>query len=131
MNALEQAVDIAIHKNGDSISANKAYLEFIKANFIIPIEKQNQADSEPQVLYLDTGTQTFLPVFSNMSYFDAWAEPIKNDIQILKLSGVDLLKGLGENTYVSFNIGSPIYKEFNPGELARMRSMILKLFGNK
>jgi|GEM_PF-1105905 hypothetical protein len=131
MNALEQAVDIAIHKNGDSISANKAYLEFIKANFIIPIEKKNQADSEPQVLYLDTGTQTFLPVFSNMSYFDAWAEPIKNDIQILKLSGVDLLKGLGENTYVSFNIGSPIYKEFNPGELARMRSMILKLFGNK
>ena len=131
MNALEQAVNIAIHKNGDSISANKAYLEFIKANFIIPIEKQNQADSEPQVLYLDTGTQTFLPVFSNMSYFDAWAEPIKNDIQILKLSGVDLLKGLGENTYVSFNIGSPIYKEFNPGELARMRSMILKLFGNK
>ncbi len=131
MNALEQAVDIAIHKNGDSISANKAYLEFIKANFIIPIEKQNQADSEPQVLYLDTGTQTFLPVFSNMSYFDAWAEPIKNDIQILKLSGVDLLKGLGENTYVSFNIGSSIYKEFNPGELARMRSMILKLFGNK
>ncbi|MCX7119797.1 MAG: SseB family protein [Legionellales bacterium] len=131
MNALEQAVNIAIHKNGDSISANKAYLEFIKANFIIPIEKQNQADSEPQVLYLDTGTQTFLPVFSNMPYFDAWAEPIKNDIQILKLSGVDLLKGLGENTYVSFNIGSPIYKEFNPGELARMRSMILKLFGNK
>ncbi len=131
MNALEQAVNIAIHKNGDSISANKAYLEFIKANFIIPIEKQNQADSEPQVLYLDTGTQTFLPVFSNMPYFDAWAEPIKNDIQILKLSGVDLLKGLGENTYVSFNIGSHIYKEFNPGELARMRSMILKLFGNK
>ncbi len=131
MNALEQAIDIAIHKNGDSISANKAYLEFIKANFIIPIEKQDPTDSEPQVLYLATDTQTFLPVFSNMLYFDAWADPIKNDIQILKLSGVDLLKGLGENTYVSFNIGSPIYKEFNPGELARMRSMILKLFGNK
>lgn len=131
MNALEQAVDAAIHKNGDSISANKAYLEFIKANFIIPIEKQDQNDSEPQVLYLATDTQTFMPVFSNRLYFDTWAEPIKDNIQVLKLSGVDLLKGLGENTYVSLNIGTSIYKEFNPSELARMRSMILKLFGTK
>lgn len=131
MNALEQAVDAAILKNGDSISANKAYLEFIKANFIIPIEKQDQDDSEPQVLYLATDTQTFMPVFSNRLYFDTWAEPIKNNIQVLKLSGVDLLKGLGDNTYVSLNIGTSVYKEFNPSELARMRSMILKLFGTK
>lgn len=127
MNALEQALDIAIQKNGDSTSANKAYLEFIKANFIVPIEKEA---NEPQVLYLANDSLFFLPVFSNRLYFDTWAEPIKNDIQILTLTGVDLLKGLGENTYVSLNLGSPIYKEFNPGELARMRSMVIKLFGN-
>ncbi len=130
MNALEQAIELAIQSNGDSKHANKAYLEFIKANFIVPIEKrENQADVEPHVLYLTAGSNVFLPVFSDMGYFDIWVEPVKNDIQILKLSGVDLLKGLGESTYVSLNPGSKIYKEFNPSELARMRSMIIKLFG--
>ncbi|MGV3740561.1 MAG: SseB family protein [Gammaproteobacteria bacterium] len=130
MNELEKAIDISLQKNGESQYANKAYLEFIKANFIIPIEKQRQENEEPRVLYLVDNSWSFLPVFTNQNYFDAWAEPIKNDIQILKLSGVNLLKGLGENTYVSLNPGSTHYKEFNPSELARMRSMILKLFGN-
>lgn len=131
MNAIEQAIDIAIRNNGDSVLANKAYLEFIKANFLVPIEKSTQENVEPQVLYLRTDQQVFLPVFTSQSYFDTWAEPIKNDILILQLSGVNLLKGLGENTYVSLNIGASIYKEFNPGELARMRSMVLKLFGDQ
>lgn len=128
MNALEIAISQAIEKEGDTAFANKAYLEFIKANFMIPIEK-NSAQVEPKVLFLEDNGQVFLPVFSHERYFDAWAETIKNDIQVLKLSGVDLLKGLGEKTIVSLNIGSSIYKEFNPSELARMRSMVLKFFG--
>lgn len=65
-----------------------------------------------------------------MHYLDAWAGDIANKIKLLKLSGVDLLKGLGENVTVCLNIGSEIYKEFNPSETARMRSMVLKLFKN-
>ena len=63
-----------------------------------------------------------------MDYFKEWALSIEEKIQLLKLSGVDLLKGIGENVYVSLNIGTDSYKEFNPAELARMRSMILKIF---
>lgn len=127
MNELEIAVERAIAAEGRSAEANKAYLEFIKANFIIPVEKKS-TDGEPEVLYLTVQNQTFLPVFTSIHYFDAWATDIKDDIQLLKLSGVDLLKGIGEHVIVSLNIGSTIYKEFNPGELARMRSMVLKLF---
>ncbi|MDP3704724.1 MAG: SseB family protein [Legionellaceae bacterium] len=129
MNALELAIDEAIETEGDNTKANKAYLEFIKANFIIPIEK-NSASNEPEVLYFTADNQTFLPVFTNMDYFDQWAREIRNDINLLKLSGVDLLKGIGEQVIVSLNIGSPVYKEFNTAELARMRSMVLKLFKN-
>ena len=128
MNELELAIERAITSDGNSKEANKAYLEFIKANFIVPIEKSAASD-EPEVLYLQENNQVFLPVFTSMAYFDEWAADIKDDIQLLKLSGVDLLKGIGENVIVSLNIGSSIYKEFNPAELARMRSMILKLFG--
>lgn len=127
MNELELAIEQAIAAEGSSKEANKAYLEFIKANFILPIEK-NPASGEPEVLYLVDQNQTFLPVFTSMPYFDQWASEIKEEIQLLKLSGVDLLKGIGEQVNVSLNIGSSLYKEFNPSELARMRSMILKLF---
>jgi hypothetical protein len=127
MNELETAIEQAIRANGDSKEANKAYLEFIKANFIIPVEKNSPLDN-PEVLFFEENNQVFLPVFTSMEYFDSWATEIGEKIQLLKLSGVDLLKGIGENVIVSLNIGSPVYKEFNPAELARMRSMVLKLF---
>lgn len=127
MNSLEEAVKKAILAQGNREEANKAYLEFIKANFIIPIEKTSES-GEPEVLYLVDNNQYFLPVFTSMDYFKEWALSIEEQIQLLKLSGVDLLKGIGENVYVSLNIGTDSYKEFNPAELARMRSMILKIF---
>ncbi len=127
MNELEKAIEAALLSEGKDKEANKAYLEFIKANFIIPIEKNSPEDS-PQVLYLADNNQAFLPVFTNMDFFDEWAAEIGDSIHVLKLSGVDLLKGIGEETIVCLNIGSALYKEFNSAELARMRSMILKLF---
>lgn len=127
MNALDTAIKHALQLSGTLKEANKAYLEFIKANFIIPIDKQSSPDN-PEVLYLEENGHYFLPVFSDIAYLDAWAVEIKHSIQILRLSGVDLLKGIGDNVFVSLNIGSSIYKEFNPSELARMRSMVVKLF---
>ncbi|RUR10747.1 SseB family protein [Legionella septentrionalis] len=124
---LEKAIAAAFAADGGSKEANKAYLEFIKANFIIPIEKKPEGE-EPEVLYLLAGENVFLPVFTNLDYFGQWAAEIHDEIQLLKLTGVDLLKGIGEKVTVSLNIGTPHYKEFNPSELARMRSMVLKIF---
>lgn len=127
MNALELAIKSAINTEGGAHEANKAYLEFMKANFIIPIE-QTLKDTEPVVLYLHEQEETYLPVFSNMAYFDDWANDIREQVQLLKLSGVDLLKGIGDNITICLNPGSPVYKAFNPAELARLKSMVLKLF---
>ena len=128
MNALNLAIKKALDSSGNSKEANKAYLEFIKANFIVPIEKSH--DEHPKVLFLQEKENIFLPVFTDINYLDAWAGDIARSIKLLKLSGVDLLKGLEDNVTVCLNIGSDIYKEFNPLELARMRSMVLKLFKN-
>ncbi|WP_133130885.1 SseB family protein [Legionella yabuuchiae] len=126
MNELETAILNAFQQEGAQKEANKAYLEFIKANFIIPIEADSEAD--PKVLYCMDQGLVFLPVFSNMVFFDAWANDIAEQIKLLRLSGVDLLKGIGDEVTVCLNIGSSCYKEFNPAELARMRSMVLKFF---
>ena len=128
MNSLNNAIEKALETEGQSKEANKAYLEFIKANFIIPIEKGSE--EEPCVLFLTEGPNTFLPVFSDVTYLKNWAADVSQDIHLLKLSGVDLLKGLGENVFVCLDIGTDTYKEFNPSETARMRSMVLKLFKN-
>lgn len=127
MNQFELAIQSALKLSGSSVEANKAYLEFIKANFIIPINKSSTS-SEPEVLYLQTEEHTFLPVFSSKIYLDQWAIEIQNEIDILTLTGVNLLKSIGDDVTVSMNINSSLYKEFNPSELARMRSMVLKLF---
>lgn len=129
MNSLNLAIKEALETSGNMKEANKAYLEFIKANFIIPVE-QNADDENPVVLFLQAQDQTYLPVFTEMTYLNAWASEIAGNIKLLKLSGVDLLKGLGENVTVCLDIGSDVYKEFNPAETARMRSMVLKLFKN-
>lgn len=126
MNELELAIKSALDSR-ETKAANKAYLEFIKANFIIPIDKDSDP-TNPKVLYLHDNGQYFLPVFTNRIYFDNWANDIQDSILLLTLSGVDLLKGLEEHVTVCLNIGTPIYKEFNPSEIARMKSMVLKIF---
>jgi hypothetical protein len=127
MSELEKAIEHAFAAEGATQPANKAYLEFIKENFIIPIEK-NTGNPEPSVLYLEENGQCFLPVFTRKEYLDKWATEISNEIELLKLSGVDLLKGVGDQVIVCLNIGSDTYKEFNASELARMRSMVMKFF---
>lgn len=129
MNALNLAIKEALVSAGNTKEANKAYLEFIKANFIIPVE-QNSESEQPKVLFLQENEYIFLPVFTAINYLNYWADDLVDDIKILKLSGVDLLKGLGDNVTVCLNIGSELYKEFNPSEIARMRSIVLKLFKN-
>ena len=127
MNSLETAIKNAINSNGGKEEINKAYLEFLKANFIIPIEKELH-NGEPIVLYLHENEEIYLPVFSNIKHFDQWAKEIREHIQLLKLSGVDLLKGIGDNITVCLNPASEIYKTFDPTEIARLKGMVLKLF---
>ncbi len=127
MNALEQSIQAALESAGESKISNKAYLEFIKANFFIPVEKDD-TQQEPRVLFMQQGEINFLPVFSSREYLESWAKEIAAQINVLHLTGVDLLKGIEDNVYVCLNIGSEIYKEFIPAEIARMRSMVLKLF---
>lgn len=127
MNSLEIAIKNALNLSGSTTEANKAYLEFIKANFIIPVDINSDPEN-PEVLYLEENSHILLPVFTTMEHFDQWACEINDKINLLKLSGVDLLKGIGDQVTVCLNLGSTVYKEFNPAELARMRSMVLKLW---
>ncbi len=126
MNDIELAIHQALESQGNQAEVNKAYLAFMKANFFIPIEKKS-ADEEPNVLFLTENDKVFMPVFSQREYLQRWAQEISEQIDVLHLTGANLLGGVGDNVTVCFNIGTPTYKEFNPGEIARMRSMLIKI----
>ncbi len=129
MNALQQSIQEAIHHQGSSQKANKAYLEFIKANLMMPIESFSD-EKLPAPLYFQQGNETYLPVFSDKAVMEKWADDIKDKILLLTLSGVDLLKGIGDEVSICLDIGSDTYKLFNSSEVARMRSMVIKIFAS-
>ena len=102
-----------------------AHLALIKGQFIIPTEK---TEGEARVLFLSEGEQRFLPVFSEDHYYQQWVQEIKDSSDFIKVTGSELFKGLGANVYLCLNIGSPNYKEFCPQEIARLKSIVIKLF---
>jgi len=128
MNALETAVVAAFEANGNAKEANKAYLEFTKANLIMPVDASQAESDNPIPLFGVDGEEVFVPVFSSDTLFQDWAKDIQDDIILFRLSGVDFLKGIGEDIHVCLNIGAASYKVFNPSEIARMRSIVLKFF---
>ncbi|MDP3560111.1 MAG: SseB family protein [Legionellaceae bacterium] len=127
MSTLEHAVAYALQHPDDSRAIDKAYLEFIKANFMIPIHAHSAEDA-PEVLYLEENGIQYLPAFTNTDTLDVWAKDIAKQIKILRLTGVNLLKGVGEHVAVCLNLGDSASKIFHPEEIARMKSLIIKFW---
>lgn len=129
MTNLSQAIEQAFDNDGDTKSVNKVHLEFLKANFIVPIEKSSKIN-EPEVLFLQQGEHTLLPAFTEKNLLDHWAQEIKQEIDILQLTGVNLLKGLGDDVFVCLNPGGESYKEFHPEELRKLKMIVAKFFND-
>jgi len=125
---LDEAIEKALASEGEQSLATQAYMSFLKGQLLLPIEKPiNDDDVEPRVLFLETDAHIFLPVFSQLEHLKHWAQDEYNHIGTFQLSGIELLKGLGENVTLALNPGTPIYKEFNPEEIDKLKTMVMKI----
>ena len=124
--SIEEVILAAIEAEGEQTIANQAYINFLKSTLYMPVEKDS-LEQEPKVLFLEENDHIFLPVFSDEQYLKEWAGSELTLIDIFELTGIELLKGLGENVTVAFNPGSPSYKEFNPEEIDKLKTMVLKI----
>lgn len=124
---LEQAIINAISSDGEQSQATQAYFAFLKSELHLPIEKSEHEDAEPRVLFLEQDQLIFLPIFSQPEYLINWAADQIEQIDRFTLTGVELLKGLGDNVTLALNPGLDSYKEFNPDEIAKLKTMILKI----
>jgi hypothetical protein len=122
---LEQAIISALEQQGEDDTATKAYFAFLKAKHFLPIEKGSGDD--PKVLFLESEDKILLPIFSCPEYLHVWAGEHLAQIDIYELSAVELLSGLGEEVSLVFNPGMSSYKEFNPEEILKLKTMIAKM----
>jgi hypothetical protein len=123
---LEQAILDAFAAMGEQKQATQAYFSFLKSQIHLPVEK-GSLETEPMVLFLEHGEHVFLPIFSNIEYLKTWAAEEINQIDIYTITGVELIKGLGDHVIVALNPGTSTYKEFNPDEIEKLRTMVLKI----
>jgi len=123
---IEDAILAAIKASGEQQTANHAYFNFLKSTLCMPVEK-NSLEEEPRVLFLEEHDHIFLPVFSDAKYMEEWAGEEFKQIDIFQLTGIELLKGLGENVIIAFNPGQESYKEFNPEEIEKLKTMVVKI----
>jgi hypothetical protein len=122
----EEAILAALQSAGEQQTANHAYFNFLKATLYMPVEKNSPQD-DPKVLFLEDGDHIFLPVFSQENYLKDWAGEHYDQIDNFQLTGIDLLKGLGLNVTIAFNPGQESYKEFNPEEIEKLKTMVVKI----
>jgi hypothetical protein len=123
---LEQAIIDAFEAMGEQKQATQAYFSFLKSQIHLPVEK-GSLETDPMVLFLEHGEHVFLPIFSHIQYLQTWAAEQIDQIDIYTITGVELIKGLGEHVIVALNPGTKTYKEFNPDEIDKLRTMVLKI----
>ncbi len=123
--SLEEAIEKAIAEEGQEGAATKAYFTFLKSQLLLPIEKGS--GEEPRVLFLESDDHVFLPVFSQKELLIHWAAESLSQIDMYECSGIELLAGLGEQVTLALNPSTPIYKEFNPEEILKLKTMVAKI----
>jgi hypothetical protein len=125
--SLEDAISKALAEEGQEGAATKAYFTFLKSALLLPIEKGS--GDEPRVLFLEDQGHVFLPVFSQKEFLIVWAAESLAQIDMYELSGIELLSGLGDDVTIALNPGTPTYKEFNPEEILKLKTMVTKIKG--
>ena len=126
MNEAEQAILTALGNPEDSTQINHAYFKFLKTEVFLPCEPGSDPN-DPRVLFLEESEHIFLPIFSEQTYLETWAAEDQDKINFFQVSGLELIMGLGENVTLAFNPGQASYKEFNPEEVTKLKTMVAKI----
>lgn len=128
MSKLEEALRVAFNSQGKQDDVTKFYSLFLRATLLLPIEPTSADSQDPKAIFLNHQGHSFLPVFSQQAYFDQWANDAGDEFRLLAIPGAQLIRGLSASAILCLDLGQPHYKQFPPDEIARLQSMLSKLF---
>lgn len=129
MTELDQKIADAFKSEGKQDDINQVYLTFLRSILFIPVQKQKAVmDDEPfRPLFAKIDDNYFLIAFDTAERLTIWAGQELTKIAYVELSGRDMIAGMNENVYLSLNVGTELYKEFNPDEVKRIKTIVSKI----
>jgi len=129
--SLDHCIAKALRSEGQTNDVNQAYLAFLKSDLWVPVkklaaqEKDNTQDFYP--LFTQINNHYFMAAFDTVDRLKTWAGDLFPSIDVVKLSGQEVIAGINEGVYLSLNIGSSSYKEFSPEELNHLKKILSKI----
>jgi hypothetical protein len=127
MTELDEKLQQAYQHNSDQDKINKVYTTFFRTNLYMPITRLIDQEEPFVPYYVVEDEQYFVPVFDTAERLQDWAEADLSNVDFVQLSGMEVLRGVGEAVFLCLNVGTKYYKEFSPEEVARLKLMIAKI----
>lgn len=126
MTELEQAIARVYEANGSDEMINKAYVVFFRSEIVMPVSLLDDQDEPFSPLYIEAEGKRFIPLFDSSEKFEVWLA--SESMDHVKIKGADIIRGVGvDKIYLALNPGSLHYKEFEPDEIVRLKTMLKKL----
>lgn len=132
MTELDKLIATAFASQGKQEDVNKVYLALLRTTVFVPVEKRIEnvtaEDEEPfRPLFANIDQKIFMIAFDTLERLTTWAGSELTQIDYVELLGKDLIAGIGEQVFLSFNVGTEFYKEFSPEEVQRLKMIVSRI----
>lgn len=124
MSELDQAITAA-YAEPSAENTNKYYQVFFRTQFFLPIQAGSLTDEGDFVpLFQSAEGAHFIPVFSTETRLRDWAG--EDMPEFVEVSGIQLVRGVGDMVFLCVDYDTDFYKEFAPDELNRLKGILSK-----
>lgn len=129
MTDLDIAISTAFASKGKQEDVNKVYLLLLRTLLFVPVSKEKSPDNKEPFMPLSANIdgRYYILAFDTLERLKEWAGEHINGMSYVELSGHDLIKGLGDQTCFSLNVGTQYYKEFLPDEIKRLKLIVSRI----
>jgi hypothetical protein len=122
---LDTTIEKALENEGKN--ANAVYAMMLRTFYFVPVTEKKDDEFMPFFIHDEALGISFIFAFDAEEKLENFFAEIDESLETVKIQGYELIKGIGEETYLSLNILSPYYKEFSSEEVLRLKQMVHKI----
>lgn len=148
MTELDDIFEKAYQLQEDAAITSKAYVTLFRTELFVPTHKvdpvTNEAlpekmihakdldlvtgqDVQPLPLFIEHENSYFMLAFDTIPRLHTWAGEHIHDINVMCITGRELIMSLLDNVHLCVNFQTEYYKEFPPEEIKQMKKMIERI----
>ena len=129
MTELDQVIANAYGSEGKQEDVNKVYLTLLRTLLYLPVSVDApKEDEEPfRPLFTKVDDHYFVLAFDTEERLKVWSGEYTDKMNMVAITGKDLISGINDNVYVGINYGSEFYKEFSPDEVKKLKMIVARI----